>query len=605
MTKLYAIAAIALPGLLALLPVSSQAQYKEDYARTAAVFYANHDYYSSARYYELFLDSSGRVKNSKQNPYVIQKQSAASATNGISKSKLQAAYQLAESYRQLNDYSHAEKWYGTVAAGNSSNYPLATYWYGICLRANGKYAEAEKNLTHFIKNYGSTDSYLQSARKELLNLVFIKEQLRKKDSISYKIAKLTGDMNTPGFANYAPAISGHSVYFTSTRRDSIVGAKEAPYYNNLYRFVKDSNHISKAGIPGKSNWEQGVASISADGKKMYLTRWQKDAAQQNIAAIYTSTLNNDGSWSEPQADNMLNVSGYSTQQPSVTADGKYLLFASDRPGGEGGFDIWLVPLSNQHQPVNAGKQINTPGNEQAPYYHPATATLVFATDNRTGMGGYDLYSSHGTPISGKWDQPVNMGYPLNSIKDDLYFVSGHTDTLLQNAYLSSDRASACCLELFAIHVPSPSITVPPVIPPIVAESTPPAAIPDSMRSTSGKALQVKIYFDFDKSELLPVAQALLDTLARQLDKVPALIVEIAGYADGKGTETYNLDLSQKRAAACFAYLVQQQHISTDRLVIKAYGECCPVEKELTETGNDNAAARKLNRRVEFKVSGIK
>jgi outer membrane protein OmpA-like peptidoglycan-associated protein len=492
-----------------------------------------------------------------------------------------------------------------VADSHNESYPLAAYWQGICLRANGKYAEAEKVLSAFIKSHSHADGYVQSARKELLNLAFIREQLGKKDTISIKLAKLTGDMNAPGFANYAPATSGNTVYFTSTRRDTT--RTDAPYYNNLYLFGKDSTAVHSAGIPTQAGMEQGVAALTPDGNTLYLTRWQKNEAGKNIANLYISYRSAGNNWSSPQADSILNIPGYSTQQPAVTADGRFLLFASDRPGGEGALDIWYLPLTGKQTPRNAGKQINTPGNEQSPFYHSGTATLVFATDNRTGMGGYDLYSSKGSFTSGTWAQPVNMGYPLNSVKDDMYFTTSHNDTLLQQAWLSSDRASVCCLELFAVTVPpAPALVTPAISTPV---TTPPdtaaAPVPDVLVSVPSGHTPVKIYFDFDESTLLPFSYTGLDSLAAQLAKVPALIVEIAGYADAKGTEEYNISLSQRRAEACYQYLVQQKHISPERLLVKAYGECCPVEKELNEDGTDNAPGRKLNRRVEFKVSGIK
>ncbi|SIT33446.1 Outer membrane protein OmpA [Filimonas lacunae] len=593
------------------LPFISLGQYKEDYARTAALFYAGHDYYSSAKYYELFLDSSGKTKSARQNPYVIQKQGDKSnEEETYSKNKLQAVYQLAESYRQLNDYEHAEKWYAKTAVNNSNNnYPLALYWYGIILRANGKYTEAEKALTQFSKTYGQTDAYSQSARKELANLSFIKAQLAKKDSITYAIQKLNSTVNPKGFANYAPAVSGNTVYFTSTRRDTAGKGKDAPYFNNLYKFSKDSSGTEKAGIPEQDSWEQGVASITPDGKKMYLTRWQKNAENKNISSLFTSELTANGSWSEPKADSLLNIEGYNTQQPCITPDGKYLLFASDRPGGAGGFDIWYTPLTGHKKANNAGRQINTTGNEQAPFYHQPSASLVFASDSRTGMGGYDLYITNGNITSGKWTAPENMGYPVNSIKDDIYFASAGSDTLLKEAWLSSDRSSTCCLELYAIN------TVPPPPPPAVVVTVPPVEKPDTattppvtsvvVNDPPAKPVEIKIYFEFDESILIPAAYTLLDSLVTVLAKAPALTIEIAGYADGKGTEEYNIALSQKRAEACYQYLVQQKHINADRLTIKAYGECCPAEKEFTPDGQDNPAGRKLNRRVEFKVSGVK
>jgi outer membrane protein OmpA-like peptidoglycan-associated protein len=98
---------------------------------------------------------------------------------------------------------------------------------------------------------------------------------------------------------------------------------------------------------------------------------------------------------------------------------------------------------------------------------------------------------------------------------------------------------------------------------------------------------------------------MLDSLAVALNKLPGMLVEIAGYTDGKGAETYNVQLSQERAAACYRYLVAQKHIAADRLSMKAYGKCCPVEKEYTANGQDNADGRKMNRRVEFRISGIR
>jgi len=366
MTKLYAIAAAALPALL-VLPQYSKAQYKQDYARTAASFYASHDYSSSIKYYELFLNGKSDPGSSKQKPYTIQKQPGAKSENSISKNKLPAAWQLAESYRQLNDYSQAEKWYTLVADSHNENYPLAAYWQGICLRANGKYAEAEKVLSAFLKSHGPADDYAQSARKELLNLAFIREQLRKKDSISIKMAKLTGDMNAPGFANYAPATSGNTVYFTSTRRDT--AHTDAPYYNNLYRFNKDSSAVRSAGIPNVQGMEQGVAALTPDGNTLYLTRWQKNEAGKNIANLYISYRNAGNSWSTPQADSTLNIPGYSTQQPAVTADGRFLLFASDRPGGEGALDICTNRFRAHKRPV-------TPVNKST---HPVTSNPLSTT----------------------------------------------------------------------------------------------------------------------------------------------------------------------------------------------------------------------------------
>src|SRR5207248_9358407 len=90
---------------------------------------------------------------------------------------------------------------------------------------------------------------------------------------------------------------------------------------------------------------------------------------------------------------------------------------------------------------------NSVNDEQAPYYHAASGTLVFSANGRVGMGGYDFFYSKGTIA--QWTEPLNFGYPVNSVKDDIYFVSrGSAKNMLEDVWLSSDRAATCCLELF-------------------------------------------------------------------------------------------------------------------------------------------------------------
>jgi outer membrane protein OmpA-like peptidoglycan-associated protein len=205
-------------------------------------------------------------------------------------------------------------------------------------------------------------------------------------------------------------------------------------------------------IPVSDDMEQGVSSFTPSGDKMYFTRWMKKDGK-NLASIYVSEMQN-GSWSAPVlVGGKVNAEGYSSQQPHVTADGKYLLFASDRPGGSGKFDLYYATLRSNGEPGavnNFGNAINTAEDDQSPFYHQSAQTLVFATKGRVGMGGYDLFESKGS-IGSLWQSPVNLGHPVNSIKDDIYFFSEARGKLLQNAFISSDRSSECCLQLFAVN----------------------------------------------------------------------------------------------------------------------------------------------------------
>ena len=138
-------------------------------------------------------------------------------------------------------------------------------------------------------------------------------------------------------------------------------------------------------------------------------------------------------------------------------DGREFAFASDRPGGHGAFDIWYGELSRDGKVTkvtNAGNIINTAYDEQAPYLHIPSNTFVFASNGHVGMGGYDLFFAKRN--RNQWTKPQNFGYPVNSIKDDIYFASrGPRYNILQEALVGSNRNSDCCLELFYIRKKRP------------------------------------------------------------------------------------------------------------------------------------------------------
>ncbi|KAI9449606.1 OmpA/MotB domain-containing protein [Russula earlei] len=430
-----------------LYAFASRAQYVTDYKKNGDNFYRKGDYYSAALYYEKYL--SGKVgKGNTYEPYTVLKKGASGTTKGSSTHE-QIVYRIAESYRLLNDYAKAEEWYSKAITFDKASYPYTKYWYGVTLRANGKYAEAQNQQEDFLKGYKESDTYATSAKREIADLIFIQEQLKKKDVTLYTVKKLDTAINVQG-ANYAPSWNDNKLVFTSTRIDSslLSDKKKNPHINNLYQV--STGMVERSGIPAAPEVEQGTASFTADGNTVYFTRWTKKEGK-NLSAIYNSERKN-GQWQEPvKLSNNINIDGYSSEQPFVTTDGKYLLFASDRPGGTGKFDIWYAPLTGGQAgtAVNMGNTINTAEDEEAPYYHQLSNTLVYASNGLVGMGGFDLFQSTGI-VAGSFTAPKNLGYPVNSIKDDIYFLNKGNKQLLKDVYLSSDRASACCLELFSL-----------------------------------------------------------------------------------------------------------------------------------------------------------
>lgn len=444
---------IVFTSAVLLSAMVSYAQFTYNYLKAADQYYGKADYNSAATYYEKYLGS----RNKTVHPDTYKPYAAVSVTKNKTvkvSSEQQAVYKLAESYRNLHNYGKAAPHYESVMELDKTSFPLAAYYYAVSLRALAKYEEAAQAFRNFLNGYGANDKFAEAAKRELQNLEFITAQLNKKDLPEYKVTKAPAALNTTG-ASYAPLWSNSaSLIFTSTRPDSSF-RKNHTYINRLYTADYEAGQVSNVRLLRLDQPEglhQGAACLSPDGQMLFFTRWHIDHGKK-ISSIYLSRKNGEH-WNDPvPLDAMVNTAGNNTQQPYLLGDGKTLLYASDRADGYGGFDLWYAILDESGKPLqtaNLGAVINTAGNEQAPFYHAATGTLIFSADNRIGMGGYDFFSSKGN--IGSWKTPVNMGYPVNSVKDDIYFTSrSNNKNLLDEVLLGTDRAAECCLELFFVH----------------------------------------------------------------------------------------------------------------------------------------------------------
>ena len=423
-----------------------------DFLKAADDYYKNGDYFSAAQYYEKYLGiGKNKIKGNDFDPYAaasLTKQQKTAVSN-----KQQAMYNLAESYRLLNFHTKAEPCYLKASAFSKTEFPVASYWYGKTLKALGKYDAADSVLTSFLATYSSADSYKLDAERESKNLKFIQSQLLKKDLYLYTVEKAANNLNTKG-ANYAPMLMDtDKLMFTSTRLDSSQ-PKNKQYINHIFvANLTDGKvtSITKTNVPQPVDIHQGVTSTTPDKQTLFLSRWSLVKGNK-IAQLYVSKKISNDAWGEPKLlDTLYNYPGFSSQQPFVMPDGKHLLFSSNRPGGIGGFDLWYVTIDNAGTPldlpVNMGSTINSVYDEQAPYYHAASNTLIFSSNGNIGMGGFDFFKSKGNIDS--WSVPENFGYPVNSIKDDIYIVaSGGPKNILEHVVFSSDRSSECCLDLF-------------------------------------------------------------------------------------------------------------------------------------------------------------
>jgi OOP family OmpA-OmpF porin len=667
--KIFIMKKVMLIAVLLIGATTIRAQFVYDYLRAADNYFKKADYYSAAQYYEKYLNANPvKMRQEEYKPYTVRTTTSKKKNSQLS-SRQQAVYQLAESYRLLHYPARAEPWYKEAVEFDKEQFPLARFHYATVLRALEKYEEAEKAFISFLDEYKTDDAYSEAARKEILSLRFVRSELQKKDLKLYTVQKADA-LNSAG-ANYAAVwLNDNTLLFTSTRPDSTAG-KNGVYTNRIYQAAYAEGNITnvtRAGLPQAKDVHQGVVSLSPDRKHMFLTRWTTAGEKKN-SSIYISEWTEAG-WSEPvPADAVINAEGANAQQPFVMPDGKYLLYASDKPGGYGGFDLYAAELGPDGKPkrsFNLGSTINTSGDEQAPYYHAASGTLVFSSNSRIGMGGFDFYYSKGT--IDKWEEPVNFGYPVNSVKDDIYFVSrGGAKNILEDVFLSSDRMAECCLEMFYLKKIRPMRQISGTVvacdnaTPIkgavvrivdtinnvtvyshvtgedgrytfrVEDYQPLKAIASSdgfetgslhffapadteAESLTNPALCLvkivpeveevivmeNVYYDYDKYVLKPESYPSLDKIVEMLNENPTMEIEVAAHTDGKGTDDYNLKLSEQRAKSVVDYLISKG-IDKSRLQAKGYGATMPIAPNTNPDGSDNPEGREKNRRTEFKV----
>lgn len=304
--------------------------------------------------------------------------------------------------------------------------PISTYYYlGIAYHLQYRFDEA-------ITNFELYKSLLKS--KEILIFKDVNDRIKQCQNakalmnapINVAISNMGDSVNGP-FPDYCPVISADesTLIFTSRRAESTGGDRgvDNQFYEDIYICYKknDGKWTSPVSISSNINTYGNDAAIglSADGQQLLIYR--DDAGDGNI---YTSTLAGD-TWSVPEKmGSDINTKSWEPSA-SISADGNTLFFVSDREGGFGGRDIWrCVKLPNGKWSLasNLGAQINTEYDEEAPFIHPDGVTLLFSSSGHKTMGGFDIFSSVKNPETG-WEEPVNMGFPINTTNDDVFYVT--------------------------------------------------------------------------------------------------------------------------------------------------------------------------------------
>jgi len=439
--KILIMISLAMSGVVSLL-----AQNGGGYFNQAENLFKEKNYYEASVVFEKYL-ATEKHSRPLSTPFAIEKKVKGKTNLDPHQ---EAVYKLATSYRMVNDYKKAEKYYKESVKFSEKAYPDARFWYAVTLRANQHFAEARSQIDSFLLIHTQMDELLVAADREQEDLKFIERQSERVNDL-YTLEEMKGKDSASG---YALTERADGFVYTKIKEVKEKGGKKK-YMNSLVESMNIVNPLLDAdtlAIPTSSDIHDGMATFNHDGTKMFFTRWTKNN-DQTVSYIYMSRWEDKG-WTVPvKAPEPLNMEGSNSAQPSLTSDGRFLLFSSDREGGYGGYDIWAASLDSNLEPIqvrNLGNVINSAGDEEAPYMHDKSRTLVFSSNGRVGMGGFDIYYAKGSFGLNDWEKPENAGAPLNSSKDDIYFVSTDEDDIWNTGWMSSDRSSECCLALFSV-----------------------------------------------------------------------------------------------------------------------------------------------------------
>ena len=603
-----------------------------------------------------------------------------SKTNPRKKRKLRGeiAFKMAECYRRINMAPRSSAAYQNAIR---YDYPdsMALFYLARSQQYEGKYKEAIKNYQAYLET--NPQSSLAKNGIRGCNLA----QQWKKTPTRYIVKKAT--MFNSRRSDFAPMFLGEDfdqVYFSSStekalgkNKSGITGTKNC----DLFFSKKNERGAWQKPEPieGDVNTEddEGVISFSPDGTTMYLTKARREPNADTSVEIYTSTRTG-AQWSAPQKYEITADTLSAFGHPAVSPDGEFLYFVSDMPGGYGGKDIWRISLTEKEGTLeNLGVQINTPGDEMFPYIR-SNGDLYFSSDGHPGMGGLDIFKAKMND-SGFW-QIENMKAPINSQADDFGITFGEEES----GFFSSNRGDGRGYDnIYSFELPSISVWISGTVIDKDDEPVPDATIrivgndgsnqkefarkDGSFRfkldrgvhyvmlascrgylnskqefisdneeadaeygvnfvlaSISKPILIENIFYDFDRATLRPESETSLNELVKMLNDNPNVSIELGAHTDLKGSEQYNLRLSDRRARSVVDYLIKSG-INPDRLQPKGYGESRPkvITKKLATqypqfkegdvldekyinglSPEDQEIANQINRRTEFQVLSI-
>lgn len=272
---------------------------------------------------------------------------------------------------------------------------------------------------------------------------------------NYSIVNIGREINSE-FEDYAPVLNEDEdeIVFTSRRREDNLNEnvdEDNKPFEDVFISTKSGGtwrRASNIGTPINTPYHGSNLALSADGNTLFIYK------DDNGGDIYYSERGADGTWGEPIPLPGIINSSFEEKSITITKDEKTLYFTSDRPGGYGGIDIYRATLDSKGQwsnVKNLGNIINTEFDDDGPFIDYDGVTLYFSSRGHKGMGGHDIFKAVFNPSNNEWSEPENLGYPINTPDDDIYFVSSKDG---KRGYYSSVREDGLgYTDIFMITIP--------------------------------------------------------------------------------------------------------------------------------------------------------
>ncbi len=359
-------------------------------------------------------------------------------------------HKLADAYRLNHDYKNAEIWFKKSVETKPLQYPYDHFWYGDALLKNGKTAAALTEFELTVKmGERKNPTLFQQAKTKISGCKMANAPANtKKDITILDLDSLFNRGSTSFSSNYYG--DSRTIQFTNAAKDK----SDCDVYT-ITKTETGWNKPTKLNNSINTNEHEAAGCLSPDKGTNYFTRWSTSGTE---CAIYSSKMRNEEWLTAEKLTSNVNVPGFKSMHPTLSKNGSVLYFSSNRPGGSGKMDLWYIRMNENGKPegkaTNMGALINTSEDEVSPFFHAPTFTLYYSSDGLPGFGGLDIFKSAFNADSLLWSKPVNVGLPVNSNKDDAYFIM---DPYQRSGFFSSDRkeCEACigsaCYKLYSFE----------------------------------------------------------------------------------------------------------------------------------------------------------